>query len=395
MGEGTSKRGISWSSTGRTLQRARLRAFDLSERTARAGWRSQRLRVNRWRSRLFMILQISVAAGVSWGLAHYLLRHPAPFLATVAAIICLGFSFGQRLWRVVEVAVGVTVGVLIGDIFVHFFGTGVWQIMLVIALAMSVTTWLGARTLMVTQSAVQAATVLTVFPGFDQGVSRWQDALVGCSVALLFATVAPTTPINRPRMLAAKVLGEAAATVRAMVQALRAEDLDAAEGILERARATESELSALLTASNEGMAVVRTSPFLRRHRESVLQVSDLVVPLDRFIRNLRVLARRGAIATYRHEEVSPELLGVLSEMAQIIDDCASELFARRLPDSRLPEIRALAEKTSTLPMEGQLSSMVLLAQLRSMLVDLMELCGVDYTDAREAVPDMDEADRPA
>ena len=90
-----------------------------------------------------MIVQISVAAAASWGVAHYVLQHEAPFLATVAAIICLGFSFGQRLGRVVEVAVGVTVGVLTGDIFVHFFGTGVWQIMLVIALAMSVTTWLG------------------------------------------------------------------------------------------------------------------------------------------------------------------------------------------------------------------------------------------------------------
>jgi len=178
-----------------------LRAFDLSERTARAGWRSQRRRVTRWRSRLFMIVQISVAAGVSWGLAHYVLRHSEPFLATVAAIICLGFSFGQRLGRVLEVAVGVTVGVLLGETFVHLFGTGVWQVMLVIALAMSVTTWLGARTLMVTQSAVQAAAVLTILPGVDQGFSRWQDALVGCAVAFVFATVAPPPPSRGPGCL--------------------------------------------------------------------------------------------------------------------------------------------------------------------------------------------------
>ncbi|WP_077351879.1 FUSC family protein [Tessaracoccus flavescens] len=382
-------RRISWSATRRSLHRASLRAFDLSERTARAGWRSQRLRVSRWRSRLFMIVQISIAAGVSWGFAHYVLKHPSPFLATVAAIICLGFSFGQRLWRVVEVAVGVTVGVFIGDVFVHFFGTGVWQIMLVIGIAMSVTTWLGARTLMVTQSAVQAATVLTVFPGVDQGISRWQDALVGCTVALLFATVAPTSPINRPRMLAAKVLQEAAGTVRAIVAAVRAQDLDETEQILERARATESELSRLLTASNEGMAVVRTSPFLRRHRESVLEVSDFVVPLDRFIRNLRVLARRATIATYRHETVPEPLLGLLGELAQAIDDCSSELFARRRPDSQLPRLHELAARTSSVGMEASLSSMVLLAQVRSMLVDLMELCGEEYTDARDSVPDMD------
>ena len=382
------RRALSWPS--RTLKHASLRAFDLSERTVKAGWRSQQLRVRRWRSRLFMIVQISVAAGVSWGIARYGLGHESPFLATVAAIICLGFSFGQRLGRVVEVAVGVTVGVAIGDLFVHFFGTGVWQIMLVIGVALSVATWLGARTLMVTQAAVQAATVLTVAaPGFEAGVDRWLDALIGCTVALVFATVAPTSPINRPRILAAKVLHEAALTVRAMVETLRDGDHEQAERILERARATESELAALLTASNEGMAVVRTSPFLRRHRELAQEVSDLVVPLDRYIRNLRVLARRVVAATYRGETIPPEYLDLLTDFAQVTDECAAELFARRIPTAVVPRLRSLGEASSHVTIHRQLSSTVMLAQLRSMIVDLMELCGEDYTDARDAVPDMD------
>ena len=383
------RHGFSWHDTGRALQRASVQAFDLSERTARRGWRSQQRRVGRWRSRLFMILQIALAAGVSWWIARHLLGHEEPFLATVAAIICLGFSFGQRLGRVVEVAVGVTIGVFVGDVFVHFFGTGVWQIVLVVAMAMSITTWLGARTLMVKQSAVQAAAVLTVLPGVDAGISRWQDALVGCAVALLFATVAPTSPIDRPRMIAAKVLHEAALTVRAMVGALRTGDVDEAEQTLERARATEVELSQLLSAAQEGMAVVRTSPFLRRHRDAAMQVSDLVVPLDRFIRNLRVLARRCAVATYRGETVPDEYLDLLTEFAQVIDECAAELFARRLPTAKLHALRVLAEESAHVPILPRLSSTVVLAQVRSMLVDLMELCGEDYTDARDAVPDMD------
>lgn len=381
--------GKGWEATRRSLLHASLRAFDVSERTAKAGWRSQQRRVQRWRSRLFMIVQISIAAGISWGISHYLLGHQAPFLSTVAAIICLGFSFGQRLGRVAEVAVGVTVGVAIGDVFVRIFGTGVWQLMLVSFVAMSVTTWLGARTLMVTQSAVQAAMVMTIFPGFDAGVSRWQDALVGCAVALAFAMIVPTTPINRPRLLAAKVLHEAAGTVRAMVVALRAGDLHQAEQILQRTRATESELSALLAASNEGVAVVRSSPLMRRHRQSVLQVSDLVIPLDRFIRNLRVLARRAAVAAFRGEEIPAVYLDLFEDFAQAVDDCASDLFAGREPTARVPELTALAERSSHAPLYRQLSSTVLLAQLRSMLVDLMELCGVNYTDAREAIPDMD------
>lgn len=382
------RRSFSWRGTGHVIQSASLRAFDLSERTARRGWRSQKRRVTRWQSRLFMIVQIALAAGMSWWLAQTLFSHKAPFLAVVATIVCLGFSFGQRLWRAMEIAVGVTVGVLIGDIFLYLFGTGVWQIMLVIAVAMSITTWLGARTLMVTQSAVQAAVVLTVIPGVDAGFERWLDALVGCGVALLFATVAPTGPVTRPRMQAAKVLHETSITIRSMVLAVESCDIEEAERVLEAARSTEHALNALTTAANEGAAVVRISPFLRRHKEGVLQIADITVPLDRFTRNLRVLARRGVVAVYRGEGVSRDHLDLLTALAQVTDECASELYARRRPDTRVDDIIALAEASAEIPIGEQLSSAVILAQVRSMLVDLLELCGVEYTDARDSVPDL-------
>lgn len=379
---------FSWHGTGTAIQNASLRAFDLSERTARRGWRSQKRRVNRWQSRLFMIIQISLAAGISWWLAQTLFDHKAPYLAVVATIVCLGFSFGQRLWRAIEIAVGVTVGVLCGDVFLYFFGTGVWQIMLVIAVAMSITTWLGARTLMVSQSAVQAAVVLTILPGADAGFSRWLDALVGCAVALLFATVAPTGPVMKPRLQAAKVLHETANTIREMVLAVEARDVEAAERVLASARSTEQALNTLTTAANEGAAVVRFSPFLRRHKEGVLQISDLTVPLDRFTRNLRVLARRSVVAVYRGETVPNDHLHLMTDLAQITDEAAAELYAMRIPESKIDDIVQLAADSAEIPVGDRLSSAVILAQVRSMLADLLELCGMDYTDARDSIPDL-------
>lgn len=384
----SNRRHFSWHGTGSAIQHASLRAFDLSERTAKWGWRSQKRRVLRWQSRLFMIVQISLAAGVSWWLAQTLFSHKAPFLAVVATIVCLGFSFGQRLWRATEIAIGVTVGVLIGDIFLYYFGTGVWQIILVIALAMSFTTWLGARTLMVTQSAVQAAVVLTVIPGVDAGIERWMDALVGCAVALLFATIAPTGPVMKPRLQAAKVLHGTSITIRELVTAVEACDMEASERVLAAARATEQALASLTTAFNEGAAVVRFSPFLRRHKEGVLQIADITVPLDRFTRNLRVLARRAVVAVYRGEGVPVEHLHLMTALAQITDECAAELFALRRPDVMIDDIIALAEETSSIPVGERLSTAVILAQIRSMLADLLELCGMDYTDARDSIPDL-------
>ncbi len=389
MDVGGWSRRAAWRNASQSLHSTSLRAFDLSERAARRGWRSQQRRVTRWRSRLFMIVQISLAAGLSWWIARDLLDHRAPFLAVVAAIICLGFSFGQRLSRAVEVAVGVTVGVALGDLFWWWFGTGVWQIMLVIAVAMSITTWLGARTLMVTQAAVQAAVVLTIPPIVDAGFSRWSDALVGCLVGLGFATIAPTGPIHRPRLQAASVLHETSWTLRAIVKALEGHDEEAAEEVLDRARDTETLLADLTTAVNEGVAVVRTSPFLRHRREAVLQVQDLTVPLDRFTRNLRVLARRAVVAVHRGEEVTSDHLALLRDLAQVTDECASELYAGRVPSARIPDIEAVARRSTGTPLGRFLSPTVILAQVRSMLVDLLELCGLSYTDARDRVPDLD------
>ena len=55
----------------------------------------------------------------------------------MAAVVALGTSYGQRLRRVLEVTVGVAVGVFLADLLVVGLGSGWWQIGLIVALAMS------------------------------------------------------------------------------------------------------------------------------------------------------------------------------------------------------------------------------------------------------------------
>jgi hypothetical protein len=97
-----------------SLQRVKLRAFDLSDRTVRRGRASALRRVERWRQRAFLIVQCSVTAGFSWFLASQLLGHQVPYFAAVASILVLGMAYGQRLRRGVDVAIGVTLGVALG-----------------------------------------------------------------------------------------------------------------------------------------------------------------------------------------------------------------------------------------------------------------------------------------
>lgn len=369
-----------------TLDQLRELRDDIAPYAARRSRDSIRRRVDRLRSRSFFIGQCALAAGVAWAIARYVVGHPQPFFAPVAAMVCLGFSFGQRLSRVAELMVGVAVGVGVGDGFVRIFGTGVPQIVFVVALAMSLALLLGAGTLMSTQAGVQAALVTTLLPNPSAGFSRWIDAVVGGLVALAAATIAPAAAISRPRQQASAVLSELSEILVETANGLRSRAEDAAGDALRRARASESLLDDLRSAADEGVAVVRLSPFRRRHRGRVQEIADLVVPLDRAIRNIRVLVRRCAVAVWRDEAMPPEFPNLLERLADGTRLIGESLFEPHADVAAHRVLGELGRRTAEMPLPTGLSAVVVLAQIRSTVVDLLELTGTTYDEARKLVP---------
>lgn len=359
---------------------------DVAPDAVRRSRAALRRRIDRLRDRGFFIAQCALASGVAWALARYVVGHPMPFFAPVAAMICLGFSFGQRLRRVAELMAGVAIGVGVGDLFVQVFGTGVAQVVIVVALAMTVAALLGAGTLMTTQAGVQAALVTTLLPDPHAGFSRWLDAALGGAVALATATIAPATAIRRPREQAAGVLNELASILLETADGLRRRDSGALTDALRRARASESLLDELRNAAAEGVAVVRMSPFRRRHRGRVQQIADLVTPLDRAIRDIRVLVRRVAVSIWRDEPMPaeyPQLLERLAEGTRLIAESLFEPAAAPAAHRMLGEV---GHRTAVLPIPSSLSAVVVLGQIRSTIVDLLELTGASYDEARELIP---------
>ena len=365
-----------------------------SRQYARRGRGNLRDRVLRLRQRAFLITQVAVAAAVAYWIAHDLLGHEQPFFAPVAAIISLGMSYGQRLRRVGEVTVGVAIGVLVADLFVRVAGVGLWQIAVVVAGSMAVAVLLDGGPLLVTQAAVQSVFVALVVPTAAQGLDRWVDALVGGLVALAAAAVAPQSPLRQPRQAAAAVLEELAGFLHEAAESLRTGDRQRAERTLERARATDSILEDLRQAAAEGIEVVRQSPFRRRHRDQVYGVAALADPLDRAVRNARVLVRRVAAATRYEETVPPAYVDLVAELAAIVDQLSDCLEDRGLTADLRPELQRLAARSSAVAEPAQLSSTVVLAQVRSIVVDLLELTGLDEDDALAMVPPPGE-DEPA
>ena len=339
------------------------------------------VRVDRWRAKRWAIAQCAIAAGVAWWFAQEVVGHPAPFFAPVAAVVSLGTSYGQRLRRVAEVTVGVALGVFGADLLVRVIGTGAWQITLIVGLAMTTAILLDSGQVFVIQAAVQSIVVTTLLPDPNQGWTRWTDALIGGGVALV-----PAAPLRRPRQQAAQVVRKIRDLLQAASEVMVTGDVDPAMSLLAEARATDHLIRELQDAADEGLSVVASSPFRIRHGPGLRKMADLVEPLDRALRSTRVLVRRTAVSAYLRHPVPHSYAILTAELATAVEVVATELVADRIASGAQPALLAVGHGSGELERTDDLSAEVILAQIRSVVVDLLMLTGMDTLEATDALP---------
>ena len=355
-------------------------------------WARSRLSVrNRWdrlESKSWHVVQCAVAAGVAWFIAADVLDHQEPLFAPIVAVICLGMTYGQRLRRVAEVTIGVALGVAIADLFVSVAGSGAWQVTVVVLVSMSIALLLDAGQLLIMQSAVQsiAVTVLGATPG--QAFTRWLDAVVGGCVALVAAAVVPRAPLRQPRVQAAKVARTISALLRDAAYSARHSDVDRAAKVLADARATDELIRELQDAADEGLSVIASTPWKRADAGSVRTIASLVDPLDRALRSTRVLVRRVSISTEQGADIPDDYVAVIRDLADSVDVIGRAWAENKMADFGRVRLIALGERTRLLD-RTEYYTTVLLGQLRSLVVDLLELTGLDHEEAVNLVPPLD------
>jgi uncharacterized membrane protein YgaE (UPF0421/DUF939 family) len=354
------------------------------------GRTSLRQRRARLRAKGWQVGQCAIAAGLAWFLAADVLHHQTPFFAPIAAVVSLGTSYGQRLRRVAEVTVGVAIGVFVGDAFTHWLGSGAWQITLIVSLAMSTALLLSQGVVFVNQAAVQAIVVSTLIPNPGAAFIRWTDALIGGAVALVAAAVVPRAPLRRPREQAAVIVRKISTLLRAAAESILDGDADRALEVLRDARSTDELVGELRAAAEEGLSVVRSSPFRRRHRGRVRAMAELVEPLDFALRNTRVLVRRVAVAAYRHEPIPAPYAALLDDLANATEAIAEELGEGRAATAVRNRLVALGKRTTQIERSHDLSAEVVLAQTRSLLADLLAVTGMDPLAATDQIPPLVE-----
>lgn len=348
---------------------------------ARQGW----VRV---RASAGPVLLASLAAGVAWAIARYGLGHPFPFFAPVCAWVALGFSADRQPRRVAELAIGVAVGVGLGDLVVHLIGTGWWQVSVVLAVSALVARFIDRGALLATQAGVQAIVIVGLPASVATGgpLGRWTDALVGGAVALAAAVLTPGDPRRRPRAQGRDAVAELASMLHLLARGMRTGDPRDVEDALVRGRASQPALDEWRDSARSALDLVRVSPAWRRHRDELAEVQDAAVRVDRAMRNARVLARR-SLASLDHG--LGEIAGVVEELAITVDDLAEAVGSGQEPVRARDALRATAARLDPFVLAaGDWHAQSLVLLLRSLVVDVLEAAGEDPAAARELLPEI-------
>ncbi|WP_092928882.1 FUSC family protein [Actinopolyspora alba] len=336
------------------------------------------------------IVQCAISAGLAWLIARHVVGHPEPFFAPIAGVIALGISLGQRLRRAAELVVGVSVGVGIGDVLISVIGTGAWQIALVVALAMSTAVLLDAGGVIVMQAASSSVLVATLLPPATMGgLNRMVDAAIGGVVGLIVAALLPQNPLAVAHRYGRTVLGSLADALRGISAAMAGEDSAAASDVLVAARKSHRSVEELRSALTTGDEIARYAPIRWRNRGELEHYQTAATPVDRALRNTRVLARR-ALAALRDEEPVPDPVpGMLEELAGVVVLLRDELADGSEPLRTREAARSVARRTTVrLVSETDFSMQVVVLQIRSITVDLLQATGLSRSEALNSLPSL-------
>ncbi|SHE55357.1 FUSC family protein [Streptoalloteichus hindustanus] len=347
-----------------------------------------RRRLRRLARTALPILQCAIAAGLAWVVAKDLVGHARPFFAPIAGVVVLGVSLGQRLRRVGELVVGVSVGIGVGDLLISLIGSGPWQIALVVALAMSTAVLLDSGTVIALQSGSSAVLVATLLPpGDSAGFNRMVDALIGGLIGLGVAALIPANPITVAHRQGRAVFGELAQALRGAATAAEERDPGRAAAALSRARGSQKALEDFRSALETGSEIATIAPLRWRRRNELEHYRAAAAPVDYAMRNTRVLLRRTVAALRDEERVPehlPEVLRALAEATTVLRD---ELAKGEEPvRARRAALAAGRAATGELASGAGFSMRVVVAQLRSIVVDLLQATGMNREDASAALP---------
>jgi Fusaric acid resistance protein-like len=293
---------------------------------------------------------MSIAAGVSWLIAHDVIGHTNTYFAPVASTIVLGVVPGERSRRAVEMVLGIALGIGIAAGIIQLIGSGALQISLVVLLAVSAAILLGGGRLIASQAA-GSAVLIAALPAAHAAPTRFVDALVGGLVGLAVLVVMPRDPVKELRRAVEPALAEIRGVLDDVASALDHADVAEAGLALARARATAS-------------LDIQFADLVRQSRETAL-----IAPTR--------WAATSAVDRYATAVPHVAVGRLPAELAHQTDRHAV-----------LHALHAAEVASAALDHGPELPFSVVIAQIRAVAVDLLRALQVDRLEAAARVGDL-------
>ncbi|MGC4811038.1 FUSC family protein [Micromonospora sp. DT228] len=353
------------------------------------GMLTLRDRLRRVRAIGGLAVQAGLAAALAWFVAHELLHVSQPIFAPISAVSTLAASVGQRLRRTVELIIGVTVGVLIGDLLLLLIGTGWWQLVLIVTLAIVVALFLAGSAAVVVQAGATAVLIATLSPSVrDLEIPRFVDALVGGGLALLVTTVLlPLNPLRVLNRAARPALDLLVTQLDATARALAERDADRARAARSELRRNKGQLQAFVEATQGAREASALSPVHWRDRHGpVGRYAQAAEPIDRAMRNSGTLIRRSVTLIEDGEPVPDALPGAVSDLAEAVRLLTRQFAAAVEPNrAREQALRAVRTAGQAYREGVGFSGAVVVAQVRTTVSDLLVATGLTQAEANHLV----------
>ena len=198
----------------------------------------------------------------------------------------------------------------------------------------------------------------------------------------------PSDPVAPVRRTSRTLLDELAAVLRGVADALRDRDADAALAALHRARRTQPSIDSLRGALHGGREVTAVSPLHRRRRRVLARYAELAERADYAMRNARVVARRAyapcSTASPRCRTCrtsSPSWPAPSAGSRRSSPGRATRAGPQPVLDV-VGHAKVMSDDAAALLGE---SEQVLVAQLRSIALDLLQATGLSRAEARGAM----------
>ena len=282
-------------------------AIAVIERTRAHTVEQLRVRTGALGDAAILLVQTSVAAGLSWAIAQNLIGHGNAFFAPIAAVIVLGIAPGGHTRRAIEIALGVALGIAVADLLIRWIGSGAVQIAVVVLLASAAVVVLGGGPLVAAQAA-SSAVLVAALPTQGAVPYRFVDALVGGGVGLAMLIAVPRNPLTALRRAVGPPLTELAAVLEEIAQALEGRDAHAAGEALRRARSATAFADSFSLALGAARETTRLAPTHWRNQQEVARYARAAEHVDYAFRNARVLARAARTALEAGDEIPPGLV---------------------------------------------------------------------------------------